>query len=274
MISVIIPANNEGPLIGHCLSALFASDAPEGEVEVLVVANGCTDDTVAQAQAFAPNAQEKGWAFRVIDLPQGGKMLALNEGDAQAQGDMRAYLDADVELSAPVLAQLVHALSPAKPLYASGKVTIPQAQSWATRAYGRFYLTVPFMRHGVPGCGLFAVNAEGRKRWAQFPNIISDDTYVRLSFSPEERLSIDASYRWPLVEGFGNLVKVRRRQNLGVTEIKQTYPELLENDDKFSYGKQRLIGTIIRDPIGFAVYAAVALRVKLGRNSTRWSRGR
>ncbi|WP_323781251.1 glycosyltransferase [Thalassovita sp.] len=274
MISVILPANNEGPLIGACLSALLATDLPRGAMEILVVANGCTDDTAVRARRFETDAAAKGWPLSVIELTEGGKLGALNAGDDAANGDCRAYLDADVVVSPGLMRQLVQALETHAPRYASGRVHIPMPSSWASRAYRAFYLTVPFMTDGVPGCGLFAVNAAGRARWGTFPDIISDDTFVRLSFTPEERIGVDASYDWPLVEGFGNLVRVRRRQNSGVDEIVTRYPELLKNDDKTSYGPGRLVGNILRHPLGFFLYATVALMVKFGSNHSSWSRGR
>ncbi|QIZ81265.1 glycosyltransferase [Thalassovita gelatinovora] len=274
MISVIIPANNEGPMIGACLSALLASDLPQGAMEILVVANGCSDDTATRARGSETQAAAKGWPLTVIELPEGGKLGALNAGDAAAKGDCRAYLDADVVVSPELMQQLMQALATDTPRYASGRVNIPKPVRWASRAYRAFYLTVPFMTEGVPGCGLFAVNAAGRARWGVFPDIISDDTFVRLSFAPGERIGVDAPYDWPLVEGFGNLVRVRRRQDIGVAEIVSRYPDLLKNDDKRSYGAGRLVVNILRHPQGFFLYALVALMVKFGKNSSSWSRGR
>src|SRR5699024_8577993 len=93
----------------------------------------------------------------------------------------------------------------------------------------RFWQTLPFVTQGVTGAGLFAVNEAGRKRWGQFPGIISDDTFVRLHFSESERHLVDRSYQWPIAQGFSRLVRVRRRQDNGVTEIAQKYPELMSN---------------------------------------------
>lgn len=274
MISIIIPANNEGALIGACLSGLLASDMGPGGMEIIVVANGCDDDTADRARDFANKAQEKGWGFEVIELTEGGKLGALNAGDLVATGTSRAYLDADVTVSPGLMRQVAGALETDAPRYASGEVHIPEPESGASRAYRAFYLTVPFMTDGVPGCGLFAMNAAGRARWDAFPDIISDDTFARLSFTPEERVLVPAPYDWPLVEGFANLVKVRRRQNIGVTEIAAKYPDLLRNDDKRGYGSARLIVNILRHPLGFSVYALVALMVKIGPNNSAWSRGR
>ena len=274
MISVIIPANNEGALIGACLSALLASDIGPGAMEIIVVANGCSDDTADRARDFTDKARAKGWALRVIERGEGGKLGALNAGDAAASGDLRAYLDADVTVSPELMRQIADALNTDAPRYASGRVNIPRPESWASRAYRAFYLTVPFMTGGVPGCGLFAVNAAGRARWGAFPDIISDDTFIRLCFAPDERIGVSAAYDWPLAEGLANLIRVRRRQNLGVEEINARFPELLKNDDKGNHGAGRLALNMLRHPAGFAIYALVALMVRLGSNDTAWSRGR
>lgn len=276
MLSVLIPASNEAAIIGDCLQALANSAwTVSGSVEVIVIANGCSDNTVDVALAFRPAFREKGWELRVLDRTDGGKLAALNAGDAIARSGSRVYLDADVEVSETLLQEMFDGLDTAQPRYVSGQLRLAAAKSFATRAYARVYARVPFLRTGVPGAGLFAVNASGRMRWGAFPDIISDDTYVRLNFRPEERVGVAASYRWPLVEGWGNLVRVRRRQNVGVDEIRRRYPELLENDDKPEFPIADKLRIALRDPVGFAIYAGVALAVKVSpKRDTGWSRGR
>ena len=53
MISVIIPAHNEESVIARCLEA-FVTGAEPGELEAIVVANGCSDATAEIALAMAP----------------------------------------------------------------------------------------------------------------------------------------------------------------------------------------------------------------------------
>jgi glycosyltransferase involved in cell wall biosynthesis len=274
LLSVVIPASNEARYIGPCLAALFASQTVPGGAEAIVVANGCTDDTADRARATYPLAEKAGWNLTVLELARGGKPLALNAGDAAAQGEMRAYLDADVCISPGLMAQLVAALTVATPRYASGRATIPLAQSRVTRAYARFWLQLPFARSAAPGFGLFAVNTAARARWGAFPGIISDDTFVRLHFAPQERISCPAPYNWPMIEGFNALVKVRRRQDQGVAEIARLYPELLQNEGKAPLSLQQLTKLALADIGGFAAYAAVSLAVRMRRGSGNWTRGR
>jgi glycosyltransferase involved in cell wall biosynthesis len=274
VLSVIIPASNEAGFIGPCLSALFASTPVAGGAEAIVVANGCHDDTAAQARAFAAAAMAAGWRLEVIERPEGGKMGALNAGEAAAGGDKRAYLDADVIVSPGLMAELAAALSTDAPRYASGRAEIPRAASSVTRAYARFWQTLPFAQSEAPGYGLFAVNAAGRGRWAEFPDIISDDTFVRLQFTPDERIGCAATYRWPMIEGFAALVRVRRRQDAGVAQIAAHYPGILAREGKASLGLSGLMNRAIADPAGFAVYAAVSLAVKARPGGADWARGR
>lgn len=273
-LSILIPASNEVGHIGPCLSALLASDpVPECGIEIIVIANGCRDDTAARARRFQPEAEARGWQLQVIEQAKGSKIAALNTGDDAARGTMRAYLDADVTVSPALLPELARALQVPAPRYVTGTPAIAPATSRATRLYARLWQQVPFMRDAAPGFGLYAVNAAGRARWGAFPDIISDDTFVRLHFTPSERVQLGASYQWPMVEGFANLVRVRRRQDRGVAQIAEHYPQLVVNDAK---PPAPLLPLLRADPLGFAVYASVALAVRLGRprNANAWVRGR
>lgn len=282
-LSVIIPASNEEALIGRCLRALAASDPKPGAgsgsiplpmpVEIIVVANGCGDATASRARDMEPEIRARGWDFKVIELREGGKPGALNAGDAAARFGNRVYLDADVTVSKPLLDQLGRALQVRRAAYVSGKVRISPPTSAISRIYAKTYARVPFMSHGVPGCGLFAVNAEGRKRWKAFPDIISDDTFVRLLFTPSERIGVAAHYDWPLVEGWRALVRVRARQDEGVHEVRARFPELARNEDTAKPGLGGMLALFARNPVSFAVYAGVQLAARM-QKPAGWSRGR
>ena len=275
MLSLIVPASNEEALIGGCLEALAASEGPGVPVELIVVANGCTDRTVEVAEGLRGAIEARGWRYQVIDRARGGKLAALNAGDLiAAPGGMRAYVDADVTVSPGLLAEVVTLLNREAPAYASGQVRIVGGPGFASRAYARLWAEVPFMKNSVPGCGFFAVNAAGRARWEAFPDVISDDMFARLQFAPEERHQARAGYDWPIADGFARLVRVRRRQDAGVVQIHQLYPDLAAHEDKGRMGLRGLARLGLRDPVGLAVYVAVALRVRLGRQGADWSRGR
>tara|TARA_Y100001951_G_scaffold20979_1_gene15995 strand:+ start:585 stop:1439 length:855 start_codon:yes stop_codon:yes gene_type:complete len=274
-VSVLIPAHNEADWLPACLDALCATDLMAGPVEVIVVANGCTDDTAELARKKAPAFEARGWALRVLELAQGSKLGALNAGEAAARGAVLVYLDADVLVSPPLLAQLAEALAEDAPRYASGMPQVTTSGDWVTRHYTRFWQTTGFMTHGVPGFGVFAMNRTGRARWGEWPDIISDDTFARLNFRPEERIAVPAPYAWPMIEGFAPLVRVRRRQDIGVAEVEQLFPDLMRNDD--AHDQMRPFWRrALADPLGALVFVAVRLTIcaPVFRSANRWVRGR
>ena len=90
VISVVVPAHDEARVIGRLLGQL-TSGAPAEGLEVIVVANGCTDDTAQVAGRYGPGV-------RVLSIPVPSKREALLAGDQAATGFPRIYVDADVEL--------------------------------------------------------------------------------------------------------------------------------------------------------------------------------
>ena len=274
-VSVLIPAHNEADWLPACLDALCAADPVAGPVEVIVVANGCTDHTAELARRKAPAFEARGWALRVLEMAQGSKLGALNAGEAAARGAVLVYLDADVLISPPLLTQLAEALVEDAPRYASGMPQVTTSGDWVTRHYTRFWQTTGFMTHGVPGFGVFAMNRAGRARWGEWPDIISDDTFARLNFRPEERIAVPAPYAWPMIEGFAPLVRVRRRQDIGVAEVEQLFPDLMRNDD--AHDQMRPFWRrALADPLGALVFVAVRLTIHapIFRSANRWVRGR
>lgn len=274
ILSVIIPASNEAGYIGRCLRAVFESAPICGfGVEVIVVANGCHDNTAQAARNFSAMAAPRGWHLKVLELAKGDKIAALNAADQAAIGRVRVYLDADVVVAPDLLNDLAQALKGGAARYASGRVKIERPVSRISMLYARFWRNVPFMQSPAPGFGVYAVNAAGRARWAEFPDVISDDTFVRLQFTPQERVQVAASYSWPLVEGLTNLIRVRRRQDQGVQEIAARFPALMHNDAK---RPAQVFDLALRDPLGFAVYGLVALVVRVTRDRAPqdWVRGR
>lgn len=276
-ISIIIPAHNEAGYISVCLSALLASDKVGSDrIDIIVVANACTDDTAEIARRQRNAAQRRGWNLLVIETDTSGKLNALNLAESIAHEGVRIFLDADVIVSPMLITQLVAALDRPRPTYASGSPKVIAPQNWPIRTYARFWEKLPFVNQGAPGFGVFAVNEAGRQLWVEFPDVISDDTFVRLHFAPNERIRVAAPYRWPVVTGLPNLIRVRRRQDAGVAEIAKLYPQLLRNSDGDRPGLVQLAKLMLRDPIGFAVYMAVSLAVRLPgeRSDERWVRGR
>jgi poly-beta-1,6 N-acetyl-D-glucosamine synthase len=95
LITLVVPAYNEGPVIQAAVRSLLTLDYPH--YEVLVVDDGSTDDTYAKARAVAN--EPGGERVRVITKRNGGKSDALNTGMTQARGEFILNMDGDTKLS-------------------------------------------------------------------------------------------------------------------------------------------------------------------------------
>lgn len=274
-LSVILPAHQEQDHIGACLQALAdQTGADDIAKEVIVIANGCRDATANRARALTGALTDAGWQLTVIELPTGGKTGALNRGDQAAAGDLRLYLDADIVVGPGMIAAIYAALDGPGARYAGARLVVPPPVSRVSAAYARFWQRLPFVADGVTGAGLFGVNAEGRARWDRFPQIISDDGFVRLQFAPHERVRVDVPYHWPISEGLATLIRVRRRQDAGTAELGRLYPHLVENAAGDRPSGRFALRMGLSDPVGFAAYAAVSLAVRLRPPSQDWERSR
>ena len=280
--SVIVPCWNEEAVIADCLRAVIADVGTYGPsgTEIVVVANACTDGTAYAARALVADAWAAGVALRVVETPVPGKSGALTLGDTWARGAVRIYLDADVRIAPGTIGDLTRALSGDRPHYATGTLRIPRAKSRISRAYARVWRQLPFVAEAGSGCGLYAVNGAGRRRWGAFPGIHSDDKFVRSLFSPSERTEVLATYDWPVPDGALSLIRVRRRWCEGNAEFRRRYPELIANGRHRSavLPLLRIAATRPLDVLVFAgIYLTAAAQAAMGdRAGARviWRRGR
>ncbi|MDO5612142.1 MAG: glycosyltransferase [Paracoccus sp. (in: a-proteobacteria)] len=274
-LTVIIPASNEQDYIDPCLAALLAQDQAAGRVQVIVAANACKDATEDKVRGWTGRFADRGWDLRLLSIPEPGKVNALNRAEAVADpAAPRVFLDADVICEPALLGQLRDALAVPQPRYATGTLQVAPARTGTTRRYARIWTELPFVKGGAVGAGLFAINAAGRARWGAFPDIISDDTFVRLNFTPDERVEVPARYIWPMIEGFGPLVRVRRRQDAGVTQLAKHWPDLLQNEGKASVTPGLLMRLGLTRPASMLTYLAVHFATRMDRGDGGWSRGR
>jgi glycosyltransferase involved in cell wall biosynthesis len=106
-VSVVVPAYNEAARLATSLPRLLDLTATDG-IEVLVVDDGSTDDTVAVAEAHLKGTR----TGRVLSLPRNrGKGAAVRAGVLEAAGAAVVYMDADLAADLDDLGSLLEALS-------------------------------------------------------------------------------------------------------------------------------------------------------------------
>lgn len=185
--SIVIPAHNEGRGIGRLLDALLA-DTPDSGPDIVVVCNGCTDDTASVAGARGPRV-------RVVEIPTPSKHTALRVGDEHARGFPRLYVDADVVFGAADVRALAGALASGPGLLAAapGRDIPLSGCAWPVRAYYRVWQRLPAVREGLFGRGVIAVTEPGHARLAALPPLMADDLAASLAFAPQERRVVEAA---------------------------------------------------------------------------------
>lgn len=256
--SVIIPAHDEAEVIVRTLTMLLA-DAEDGELEVVVVCNGCTDDTAARARTVP--------GVRVEEIPTPSKIAALRRGDEVATTFPRIYLDGDVELSTAAARALATELTEGDALVAGvpGLMRYDDA-SVGARLFLEFRQRLPVMQGGIIGAGVYALSQQGRARFGRWPDVSGDDQFILRLFGPEERGRV-AGHR-TVVEAPADLrtivrrgLRVRRgnRQLAGLTTPQQ--PLLAPPS-----GASTAIKEALRTPRGVAsvaVFLAVTVAIRV-----------
>jgi glycosyltransferase involved in cell wall biosynthesis len=212
-VSVVVPAHNEEAVIGRCLTALFAG-ADEGELDVVVVCNGCRDQTAEVARRAAPLAT-------VVEIPVASKVAALNSGDRAARYFPRFYLDADIELSVAAVRQVAAVLEEGTVMCAAPRPVFDLAdRTWPIRAFYDVWKEVPYRALDMVGSGVYALSEQGRARFGEFPELTADDQFVQQQFEPAELRSVgDASFIVHPPRSLRGLLAVRTRAYRGNREL-------------------------------------------------------
>ncbi|CAI9398730.1 glycosyltransferase [Nocardioides sp. T2.26MG-1] len=180
--SVVIPAHDEAEVIASNLSALVDGVEP-GSLEVIVVCNGCTDDTAAVARSVP--------GVHVVEIPEPSKARAVEVGNRATKVFPRVHLDADVRISGADVLRLVAPLIERRVLATAPARQVPlDGCSWIVRAYLEVWDHLPQVRSGLFGRGVVALSEEGQARVDAVSGVMNDDLAVSDAFVDSERLVV------------------------------------------------------------------------------------
>jgi glycosyltransferase involved in cell wall biosynthesis len=181
-VSIVVPAHNEEAVIAHNMRRLLDGTVP-GEFDVVVVANACADGT-ADAARQVPGV-------RVVETPVPGKPNAMRLGDEACRTFPRLYLDADVELSAQSVREMVAACAPPGILACAPAPELDLAGTgWMVKRVHRVHEALIAPNRALAGAGAYMLTEEGHARVFPMPDVISDDGLVHASFAPHERVVV------------------------------------------------------------------------------------
>lgn len=255
LISVIIPAHNEATIIAGTIASILRDDL-EAHIDVIVAANGCTDDTADAARRCSPQV-------RVVEIDEASKPAALNAGDDASEVFPRIYVDADVKISSEAIFSLASALTSGSVLAAAPQMEVDLSRSnWLVKEYYRIWALTDYRQGILIGAGVYGVSEVGRERWGLFPDIVADDRFVQLQFDDFE-CQVLSEHTFTIRAPASLRSQVRRvtRVQVGNAQLGRLFPELKGG----SAPATNLIRSVAAHPRlypGFVVYAATKLWVR------------
>ena len=179
--TVIIPAFNEEAVIERTLDVLLG-DAEAVEFEVIVVCNGCNDDTAARVRSKFPRVT-------VVEIEEASKTAAINKGISTASDGPVLLLDADIELDTRSARAMIAAVIRPGIDAAIGHMSVDtEGADWIVRAFYRVWMEHPYLRNGKFAAAI-ALSDTGRMRVGTLPAVTADDTYLR-RIIPTDRVAV------------------------------------------------------------------------------------
>jgi poly-beta-1,6-N-acetyl-D-glucosamine synthase len=127
-ISIIVAARNEAARLPARIGNLLEQAYP-GPREIIIISDGSTDRTAEVVRGMDPSV-------RLIELPPGGKPLALNAGVAGSSGEVLVFADARQQFAPGALMALVRNLSDPDVGGATGELVLDCEQTGVDTSVG------------------------------------------------------------------------------------------------------------------------------------------
>jgi cellulose synthase/poly-beta-1,6-N-acetylglucosamine synthase-like glycosyltransferase len=230
-VTVVIAAFNETTRIAARIRNLIASDYSPENIEIIVVSDASTDDTVQQIRALSESR-----VHALAQTQRSGKAAGLNVGVTAARGEIIVFADVRQQFAPDAIRQLVRHFANPRIGAVSGELEIAGADSSVGRGVDAYWRLEKFIRMNEArrdsciGC-TGAIYAIRRRLFQPLPaDTILDDVVVpmqiasqgfRVAFEPAA-LAFDPQPLEPAVE------RVRKQRTLaGNYQMLFRYPEWL-----------------------------------------------
>jgi cellulose synthase/poly-beta-1,6-N-acetylglucosamine synthase-like glycosyltransferase len=170
LVSLIIPAYDEEEVIAAKVANALRLDWPRERLQIIVADDGSTDAT--------PERAREAGADLVLELPPGGKVVALNEAVTEADGEFLAFSDANSEWASDALGRLLAPFADERVGYVCGQVRFlaPDGDN-LEGAYWRYEMAIRTMESELAGvtAGNGAIYAVRRSAYEALPASGSHD---------------------------------------------------------------------------------------------------
>jgi len=213
--TIIIAAYNEATVIRKTLRSLD-STAALNSYQILVVCNGCSDDT----EKIIRNEFQH---IHCHSLPHASKALAIRYAESLNPGFPRLYMDADIQLSSGD----AHALISMASEFDSDSLIIPRSNVITSnshplvKSFYRIWYTTSHVTESGYGAGTYLINQQGRKRFGIWPELIADDAFIRSQFHFDQtHIAQSHCVTVQAPKTVWALIKIKARSKLGNLELK------------------------------------------------------
>ena len=104
-VTAVVPAYNGAKYVAAKLESILTSDYPAEKLDVLLLADGCSDGTEDAARSYTRTGR-----VRVVSLPRGGKAAALNYAIGETGAEVLLLTDVRQRLAKDCVARLMENL--------------------------------------------------------------------------------------------------------------------------------------------------------------------
>lgn len=228
-VSVIVPVYNDPAGIDDTLSALTAQAYPAERLEILPVDNGSTDDTRA---VIRRHADEHDAVELVVEDEIQGSYAARNAGIEASNGEVLAFVDADMYMDEGWLAEAVDATADADYVGCDVELVVDGPRTLAAEFDARTAFPVEqYVRRQqyAPTCCLLVRRSVVEDVGPFDERLVSggDSEFgarvaaagYRQAFAPE------ATLYHPVRDSFGAIVEKELRVGRGLCQRQEFYPE-------------------------------------------------
>ena len=130
-ISIIIPAYNEGNYIPRCLESIKSLKDQNLDIEIIVVDNGSTDNTVEISESYGA---------KVLIKKEGCISSLRNYGAEASKGTIVAFLDADCILPEDWLQKTLVYLREMKNIVLGFRLVVPEDSNWVSKCWDLLFV--------------------------------------------------------------------------------------------------------------------------------------
>lgn len=122
MLTVVIPAYNEGAMVAQSIESVATGDYPRGRLEILVIDDGSRDDTWQHIERAA--VRHPGLVAVSRFAENRGKRAALHEGFQRARGEVVVTIDSDSVIERHTLRAMAAPFADPRVGAVAGKVVV------------------------------------------------------------------------------------------------------------------------------------------------------